>query len=158
MHEPWYHTTINPAVAGRGAPKGYVAPAPTEIMEQTQLPALRPDVDRAAVRRMRLVARLLDGAVELPVVGRVGLDPLVGLLPVAGDAVTAAASLYVVAEAARQGVRPEVLAQMLANVAVDAAAGSVPVAGDLFDAVWRANERNVELAVADLAAEDGRRN
>jgi len=118
-----------------------------------ELPELRAGADRGAVRRMRRVARLLDGAVDLPVVGRVGLDPLVGLLPVAGDAAVAAVSLYVVAEAARQGVRPRTLARMLANVAVDVGAGSVPVAGDLFDAVWRANERNVDLAVAELAAD-----
>jgi len=122
-------------------------------MDDADLSELPASVDRGAVRRMRAVARLLDGAVKLPVVGRVGLDPLVGLLPVAGDAATAAVSLLLVAEAARQGVRPRVLARMLANVGVDAAAGAVPVAGDLFDAVWRANERNVDLAVADLAAE-----
>lgn len=122
-------------------------------MNDGDLSELPASVDRGAVRRMRSVARLLDGAVKLPVVGRVGIDPLVGLLPVAGDAVMAAVSLYIVAEAAWQGVRPRVLARMLANVGVDLAAGSVPVAGDLFDAVWRANERNVDLAVADLTAE-----
>lgn len=114
-------------------------------------------VDPAAVRRMRAVARLLDESVRVPGTRfRVGLDPIVGLLPGAGDALTGVLSLYVVAEAARLGVTYTTLLRMLANVGVDVVGGSVPVLGDLFDAVWKANVRNVELALADLAA-NGRR-
>ncbi|MFB6096940.1 MAG: DUF4112 domain-containing protein [Haloferacaceae archaeon] len=121
-----------------------------------QLPA---SVDRRAIRRMQLAARALDSAVRIPVVGvRVGLDPIVGLLPIGGDVVAAVLSLYVVAEAARQGVSASTLVRMLGNVAVDALVGSIPIVGDLFDARWKANERNVRLAVADLlaAADEGR--
>lgn len=114
-------------------------------------------VDRAAVRRMQAVARLLDESVRLPGTRfRVGLDPIVGLLPGAGDALTGALSLYVVVEAARLGVTYTTLVRMLANVGVDVVGGSIPVLGDLFDAVWKANVRNVDLALADLASADRR--
>jgi hypothetical protein len=118
------------------------------------------DVDRSALSgpearalgRMAAVAWLLDDAIRVPGTGRrIGLDPVVGVLPVAGDLATAAISLYIVAEAALAGVSRRTLAAMLANVAIDAGAGSVPVVGDLFDAGWKANRRNVELAARDLA-------
>lgn len=113
-------------------------------------------VDRAAVGRMRLAARLLDDSIRVPGTRfRVGIDPLLGLVPGAGDALTGALSLYVVVEAARLGVSYATLVRMLANVAVDVAGGSVPLLGDVFDAAWKANVRNVELALADLSS-DGR--
>jgi hypothetical protein len=108
-------------------------------------------VDRAAVRRMRFVARVLDDSVRVPGTDfRIGLDPLLGLLPGAGDAVSGALSLYIVVESARLGVSYRTLVRMLAHIAIDVAGGSVPVVGDLFDAVWKANTRNVGLALADL--------
>jgi hypothetical protein len=112
-------------------------------------------VDRAAVRRMRFVARTLDDSVRLPGTSvRIGLDPLLGILPVAGDLVSGALSLYIVVEAARLGVPAGTLLRMLANVAVDVAGGSVPLVGDVFDAVWKANTRNVDLALDALAGDD----
>lgn len=108
-------------------------------------------VDRAALKRMDRLASLLDDGVKLPVVGvRVGIDPLVGLLPVAGDTLAAVVSLYFVVEAARLGVRKRTLARMLLNVLVDFAVGSIPLLGDLFDVVWKANRRNLNLVLDDL--------
>ncbi|WP_232702756.1 DUF4112 domain-containing protein [Halobacterium wangiae] len=109
-------------------------------------------VDRSAVKRMQVVAWALDDAVPVPGTDRkVGIDPIVGVLPIAGDVATAAISLYIVAESARQGVERDTLAAMLVNVAVDAGIGSIPAVGDLFDAGWKANKRNFELAVEALA-------
>jgi len=103
---------------------------------------------------MRAVGHLLDDAVRVPGTNvRVGLDPLLGILPVAGDTVAAALSLYIVVESARLGVSTATMLRMLGNVAVDLVVGSVPILGDLFDAAWRANRRNVELALADLGPE-----
>ena len=110
-------------------------------------------VDRAAVRRMRFVARLLDESVRVPGTNyRIGIDPIVGVLPGAGDAVTGFVSLYIVVESARLGVSYETLLKMLANVTLDVATGSIPYVGSLFDALWKSNERNVALALEDLAA------
>ena len=116
--------------------------------------ALPEDVDTAALQRMDRLAYALDDGIGVPGTNRrIGLDPLIGVLPVAGDAAIAAVSLAIVAQAALLGVSRSTLAVMVFNVAVDLGLGSVPVVGDLFDAVWKANRRNVELAVADLAVE-----
>ena len=105
---------------------------------------------------MRLVAGGLDNLFRIPGTNyRVGLDPIVGVVPVAGDLVSAGISMYIVLEAARLGVSYGTLLRMLATVGVDAVGGSVPYVGPLFDAVWKANEWNVDAAVADLV-EGGR--
>lgn len=105
---------------------------------------------------MRTAAYLLDESLRVPGTRyRIGIDPLVGLLPVAGDTVTGLLSLYIVVEAARLGVSPGTLAKMVANVAIDVAGGSVPYLGDLFDAAWKANRRNLRLALSDLSTEAG---
>jgi hypothetical protein len=110
--------------------------------------------EQAALKRARAMGRLLDEAVEIPGIGyRVGLDPLLSIAPVSGDIAGAALSLYIVAEAARLGVPPKTVAEMLLNVAIDAVGGSVPVLGTLVDAVWKANKRNVALLENHL---DGR--
>lgn len=111
---------------------------------------LPPDA-RERVENLRDLARLLDSAVRVPGTNfRVGLDPILGLLPVAGDAPAALLSAYVVAEAAVLGVPRATLARMLATLLVDAVVGSLPVVGDAFDAVWKANDRNVRLLEARL--------
>jgi len=110
------------------------------------------DVDQAAVRRMRVVAWALDDAIPVPGTNyTVGIDPILGVLPVGGDAASGAISLYLVAESARLGVSREKLAAMLVNVLLDTGIGSIPVVGDLFDAGWKANKRNLALALEDLS-------
>ena len=111
-------------------------------------------VDEAAVRRMRFVANLLDDSIRVPGTEfRIGIDPILGILPGAGDAVAAAMSVYIVLESARLGVPFLTLLRMMANVTLDFAIGSVPVIGTLFDAAWKANQTNVELAVEHLGGE-----
>lgn len=115
-------------------------------------------LDRAAVERMRVVARLLDESVPVPGTPfRVGIDPLIGVAPVAGDLVTTALSLYIVVESARLGVSHGTLLRMLANVSLDFVGGSVPVLGTVFDAAWKANKWNVRLFLEEFASADGRR-
>lgn len=102
----------------------------------------RAGADRA-VGRARRVGHLMDDAIEIPWVGyRIGLDPLVGVVPVAGDAVAAAASLYIVFEGLRVGVPLRTLTAMLLFIALDFVVGSVPVLGPVVDAVLKVNERN----------------
>jgi hypothetical protein len=108
-----------------------------------------PTEDVAVARRLADLRRLshyLDSAVRVPGTNRrIGLDPVLGLLPVVGDAPTTALSAYIVAEAAALGAPRATVARMVLNLLVDAVVGAVPLAGDLFDAVWKANERNVRL-------------
>lgn len=88
---------------------------------------------------------------------RIGLDPLLGLVPGIGDLSTSAASAYIVARAAALGVPRATLARMLLVLVVDAVFGSLPLVGDAFDAAWKANTRNVRLLEARLGAPERER-
>lgn len=100
----------------------------------------------AARHRLDRLAWLMDECIPLPGTNRrFGLDPIIGLIPGAGDAVGAALSLWLVAEAARLGAPGRLLARMVGNVLLEAIVGLVPVLGDLFDFWWKANSRNLEL-------------
>lgn len=97
-------------------------------------------------RRIEALEQLLEGAVVVPGLGtRVGLDALLGLVPVAGDAIAAALGLYLVWEAKNLGLPRWKLMRMLANVGIDTVLGAVPVAGDLFDFVYKSNTRNLKI-------------
>lgn len=109
-------------------------------------------VDEAAVERMRLVARVMDDGVRVPgTEARVGLDPVLGVVPGSGDVLAAGISTYIVLEAARLGVSYVTLVKMLANVVVDTVTGAIPVVGTIVDAVFKSNRRNLALALDDLA-------
>lgn len=93
----------------------------------------------------------MDGLVRVPGTRfRLGLNSVIGLPPVAGDAMLTAISLWIVWEAKRLGVPREKIARMLGNVAVEAALGTVPVVGDLLDVAWKANLRNLAIIEAHL--------
>jgi hypothetical protein len=96
--------------------------------------------------RARTLARLLDSAVRVPGTNiRFGADAVIGLIPGLGDIGGAALAGYLVILAQRLGVPRAVVLRMLANVAVDTIAGSVPVIGDLFDVAYKSNLKNVAL-------------
>jgi hypothetical protein len=100
----------------------------------------------ARIARLRRLAWLIDGAFRLPGTRfRFGLNSVIGLTPAAGDALLTAISLYIVYEARQLGVPKLKLARMLKNVAIEAAAGAVPVLGDLFDVAFKANLRNLAI-------------
>jgi hypothetical protein len=108
-------------------------------------------VDRAAIERMRVVATILDDSIRVPGTSyRVGLDPILGIAPAAGDLISGALSMYIVLESARLGVSYLTLVRMLGNISLDIVGGSIPLVGDLFDAAWKANKRNFELVLEDL--------
>ncbi|MCC6926144.1 DUF4112 domain-containing protein [Novosphingobium sp.] len=97
-------------------------------------------------RRIEALERLLERLVEVPLVGRkVGLDALLGLLPVGGDVISGAMGLYLVWEARNLGLPRWQLWRMAGNVGIDTLLGAVPVAGDLFDFVYRSNTRNLKI-------------
>ncbi len=99
----------------------------------------------ARLQRLRL-AWLIDGAFGLPGTRfRFGLNSVIGLLPVGGDAVLGALSLYIVYEAAQLGVPKPQLTRMIANVALEVVGGSVPLLGDLFDVALKANLQNLVI-------------
>ena len=97
-------------------------------------------------RRYAAVSRVLDDLVAIPgTKQRVGLDPVIGLIPWIGDLVSAGVGFWLIAEAARFRIPSVVLARMVLNTFVDLAVGAIPFLGDLFDVVSRSNRRNLEL-------------
>jgi hypothetical protein len=102
--------------------------------------------EAAELAGVRRLTHALDELFTVPGTDyRIGLDPLIGLVPGVGDVPTSVASAYIVAQAAALGVPRATLARMLLVVAVDSVVGSLPIVGDLFDAVWKANSRNLAL-------------
>ena len=100
----------------------------------------------ARLARLRRLAWLIDGAFGLPGTRfRFGLNSVIGLLPVGGDAVLGALSLYIIYEAAKLGLPKHKLGRMLANVGIEVLGGSVPIVGDLFDMALKANLRNLAI-------------
>jgi hypothetical protein len=98
------------------------------------------------IARLEALAKLLDVAFVLPGTNiRYGIDGLIGLIPIVGDIITTAISLWLVREARALGAPWYLTARMLGNVAVDGVVGMVPFAGDAFDVMFRANMRNVRL-------------
>jgi Domain of unknown function (DUF4112) len=101
---------------------------------------------RAALDRLDLLARTFDTAFVLPGTGvRFGVESLLRLIPGIGDAAASALSCYLLYEAFRLGVPKVLFARMVANVVLEGVVGVVPLAGDAFDVLFRANRRNVAL-------------
>lgn len=99
-----------------------------------------------AKKRLDRLAWYLDNSIQLPGLNvRVGIDPLVGLIPGIGDSIGAIMSSYILSEAARLGAPKSILLKMAFNIAVDALAGVLPIFGDLFDFGWKANQRNARI-------------
>src|SRR5215218_5457973 len=96
--------------------------------------------------RLDVIAKLLDVAFIVPGTNfRYGINGLIGLIPVVGDIITTAISLWLVREARALGAPWHITARMLGNVALYGVVGIVPFAGDAFDVMFRANMRNVRL-------------
>jgi hypothetical protein len=96
--------------------------------------------------RLDAIAKLLDIAFVLPGTKiRYGVDGIIGLIPVVGDIIATALSLWLVREARALGAPWHITARMLTNVAIQGVVGTVPVAGDAFDVLFRANIRNVRM-------------
>jgi hypothetical protein len=124
-----------------GPPSGVATwPAPTRT--PARVPARH-------LEHARLLARLLDDAIPIPGTSyRIGLDPLLGLVPGLGDLLGALLSAWILVLASRLGAPRAVLVRMALNVAVDTVVGIVPGVGDVFDAAWKSNARNVALIEA----------
>jgi hypothetical protein len=96
--------------------------------------------------RLQRLSRLLDSAFVIPGTRfRFGVDAIVGLVPGIGDAIGAIFSAYIIFQAARLGASKAILARMMGNVALDTIVGEIPLLGDLFDAGFKSNNRNMSL-------------
>ena len=103
---------------------------------------VNPDKTR---EKLKALAWWLDSSIRLPGGFRIGADAILGLVPFLGDVLGLLLSGYIVLQAARLHVPLSVLARMLLNVAIEGVIGLVPLAGDVFDAAWKANLKNISL-------------
>ena len=113
-----------------------------------------PHVLEADLDRLDRIAVQMDALVRIPGTRlTLGLDSLLGLVPVIGDTLALAPSIYVLAEARRLGASPRALGRMGFNLGVDYVVGLVPLLGDLFDFGWKANIRNTQILREELGIE-----
>ena len=111
----------------------------------TAIPASDPTSASARLQRLRSMAWLMDNSIPLPGGFRIGLDAIIGLVPGIGDAVGALVSVFILNEARALGAPRSVLLRMSGNVLIETVVGAIPFAGDLFDAGFKANMRNLAL-------------
>ncbi|MDY7016418.1 MAG: DUF4112 domain-containing protein [Cyanobacteriota bacterium] len=103
------------------------------------------------LEQLRSMSYLLDSAIPIPGTPyRIGLDPILGLFPAVGDYLGSIFSAYIVVKAARMGASKGILVEMTANIILETFVGTIPFVGDLFDAGWKANLKNIELLETHL--------
>ena len=101
---------------------------------------------QAILEHVNNLAWLLDNSIRIPIINyRIGWDAIVGLIPGVGDVAGLLVSSYIVMHAMRLGVPKTTLAKMVSNITIEAVVGLIPFLGDLFDATFKANARNVHL-------------
>jgi len=104
------------------------------------------DRHEAALKRLDRYSYWTDSNFGIPFTRfRFGLSPLIGLIPVIGDAVGLVLSLYVLFEARKVGASGPVQRKMIRNMLIEFVGGLLPIIGDAFDAIFKANTRNTEL-------------
>ena len=104
------------------------------------------DARQAELKRLRNLAYLLDNAFRIPVIDyRIGIEPIIGLVPVIGDTIGYLLAAYLIAQARRFGAPTSLIATMLGNATLDFVVGSIPVVGDIFDFLYKPNARNMRM-------------
>ena len=146
-HRPGHHRRMQATNPGHQAETPTLAlhpPAPSRVTTDER--AHRSQRALAAERRIGRAAFLLDDLVKVPgtKIG-IGLDPLIGLVPFVGDAVTGLMSAWIILEAARFHLPKSVLLRMVMNALVDFGVGLIPFVGDLVDFGFKGNRKNLEL-------------
>lgn len=123
-------------------------PTPNPPPFDEMLAALKIDTSdpRAARQRIEMLELLLERSIQLPGFKRpIGLDAVLGLIPVVGDAISAALGAYIIWEARNMGLPKWKMWRMIGNLGLDTAVGAIPLAGDAFDFFFRSNSRNLRI-------------
>jgi hypothetical protein len=108
--------------------------------------------DRAQLEFIKRLSYYLDSAIPIPGTKmRIGLDPIIGLIPGVGDALTSLISTYIVLTAMKLKVSRWTLVRMVFNIVIESVVGIIPIVGDFFDAYWKSNERNRILLEKNMA-------
>ena len=103
--------------------------------------------------RLKLLSERLDELTKIPGTNqKIGIDAIIGVIPILGDFIGVVFSTYIMYSGIKMGVSSKVVTKMAANIAIEFIIGWIPIIGDVFDILWKANKRNVEL-IEDATAE-----
>lgn len=153
VHTDW-ESAIHSRIGNRLAtPAAYIEPVPGTLWRRTFRPLnAAPDADAAApaspnagsFARLENLASLLDNAIAIPGTRMsFGIDAIIGLVPIIGDAISGTVAGFIIWEARRLGAPRGMLARMIANATLDTLIGVIPIVGDVADAAYKSNVRNV---------------
>jgi hypothetical protein len=116
------------------------------VQQRARRPRPLTEGQEQRLKRLRDISRLLDSAFMLPGTEfRIGIDPLLGLVPGLGDLTSPLFAMALLWQSRDLGIPRVVQLRMIFNVAIDALVGLLPLAGDIFDFAWKANVRNFAL-------------
>jgi hypothetical protein len=153
VHVAWEQSIYQRIGRKLSAPPTYIEPAPDGIgRRHFRLAGARPQratqsvTVKTSFARLHSFAETLDGALAIPGTSfKVGLDPLIGAVPIVGDAISGSMGAYIVWKARQLGAPRRLVGRMAMNSALDALVGCVPLAGDIFDAAYKSNLRNMRM-------------
>src|SRR5262245_9712890 len=132
-----------PHIRGSGSPRARHQAMQRQAFAKNVLERER---TQDSLARLEALAQLMDGAFLIPGTSiRIGLDAVIGLVPIAGDLIASLVFSYLIWEARQLGASRWVIARMIANTAIDTVFGAVPIVGDAFDVLFRANLKNLAL-------------
>jgi len=104
------------------------------------------ELNEEKLLRLKLLSERLDNSIKIPGTNqKIGIDPIIGLIPILGDFIGVIFSTYIMYSGIKMGVSSKIVKKMATNLAIEFIIGSIPIIGDIFDALWKANKRNVEL-------------
>ena len=113
------------------------------------------ELNEEKLLRLKRLSHNLDEAFTIPGTERkIGIDPIIGLIPGGGDLIGGALSIYIMHAGIRMGMPRSVIIRMFGNVALEFIIGCIPIIGDLFDAMWKSNQRNVKLIEDSIISEE----
>ncbi|SVD53269.1 uncharacterized protein METZ01_LOCUS406123 [marine metagenome] len=113
------------------------------------------ELNEEKLLRLKTLSHKLDEAITIPGTERkIGIDPIIGLIPGVGDFVGGILSLYIMHAGIAMGASRKDIIRMFGNVALEFIIGCIPIVGDVFDATWKSNQRNVELIENSVMSEE----
>ena len=104
------------------------------------------ELNEEKLLRLKLLSERLDNSIKIPGTNqKIGIDAIIGLIPILGDFIGVIFSTYIMYSGIKMGVSSKIVKKMATNLAIEFIIGSIPIIGDIFDALWKANKKNVEL-------------
>ena len=113
------------------------------------------ELNEEKLLRLKRLSHNLDEAITIPGTERkIGIDPIIGLIPGGGDLIGGVISIYIMYAGIKMGMPKATIIRMFGNVALEFVIGCIPIIGDLFDAMWKSNQRNVKLIEGSVMSEE----